>query len=183
MNPYDDYLYIYEPPDEDPEPDTPEWRKRLQRVGMALIAIFLAVVLLASMVLPAWDTVPILLGYWNPDYRVRLTDITGGVCNEPGLFNTQMVRSTNTLCVCGVVQAQDGTADFHLTIRETTTQGNILKAPVFDTPSGAFCETLLFDEPLRSGDYQVRVTPRLSNQFITGVTFFVHPSDVRESVQ
>lgn len=141
----------------------------LQRAILGCGALLMAGTLVFSTVYGARSLVPWLLGYWNNDHSLQLTNVNGGACGRnPASF----IAETDELCICGRLDTNGGRSHVNIHV-QAETGIRIDTIEFYDQPSGAFCESFRLNQRLDGGTYQLRATPRLSNEVIAILGFRV----------
>lgn len=156
------------PPDEQLPKDRPRWR----RFRNSLFALVMITIMLGGALYPTRALLPWLLGYWREDYRVSITGLYNGDCNQ-NLGRAGLIEPGERLCICGLLEAQNNRAHFQIQIREPNTGRIIGRAKVYNQASGRFCHDMPLEESLQIGIYNLSVRPRLSDQILSQQAFQV----------
>ena len=168
MYPYDDDSFDDELPGNGNYLDQPIKRVRISVIIFAAIMIL---TLLGGSFLQLFRAAPTLLGYWDSDYRLSLSSISPGDCNRAG-SSSRTIDPDRLVCICGVMDAQQGNADVNIQLRGQ--QGRTLgEIALRDQTSGSFCRSLRLEDRLEPGDYVLIGTPRLSRDTIAQYFFTV----------
>lgn len=160
--------YIDDPYYDDPPPRRSALWRRLRNTIFALVMI---AALLGGMLIPAWQFVPEIMGWWSDEYTLLISSVSSSGCLAAG---NPFLYPTNEMCVCGFLDAGQGNAHINFHIRpESGGREAILR--VREQSTGNFCQRIPTDELLEPGEYTLIVTPRLSNETITGIRFQIRP--------
>ena len=178
-NPYDHYpndddmdvvIYPEHVTDDDIYPNrTRLWR----RLRNGIFAVLMISVLGFSILAPAWQIFPSLLGYWKTSYRVSITDIRAGDCSTryPTL-NPEAIPPAASYCICGILSAGNETADFDIRLMDNDGQRlGIIR--LREQESGRFCNPIELNNLLPIDTYTLSVLPRLMLRDVLRVQFTV----------
>lgn len=168
-------MYPYNYQDEDFFPDETPQKNPWIGIRNAIFAFIMIAALVGGLVYQASGVLPAILGYWQNDYRLVLTDVLTENCTEGTdtySVSFQNQPQNDIICVCGVLDAQRSTASLDLILRDQN--GAILhRVKFYGRDSGYFCEQFDLNEVLGEGAYSVSARPRFSRQTITRILFSV----------
>lgn len=168
-------MYPYDFRDEDFFPTAETKRSPWRGIRNALFAFIMLSALLGGLLYQASGILPQLFGYWQDDYQLVLTEILIHNCTEGDhirITRQEQNPSSDTVCVCGVLDAKQGKASLDLTLRQRN-NAILQHIPFYGRSSGYFCEEFNLEAALPDGVYTIIARPRYSREQIAGITFVI----------